>query len=123
MGGLLLLDLGEDDRLAQGLFEHRQLPPGGPRLKLGIAAHRQVQPDVSAPVAQGELLHHPVAGSVERLGEAQEGREDADTAAGFLRITSTVYPQLETYYRKRLRAWVEGEVAARAAEDEGESAE
>ena len=43
--------------------------------------------------------------------------EDADAAAGFLRITSTVYPQLETYYKKRLLAWAQGEVAARASEE------
>ena len=47
--------------------------------------------------------------------------EDADVAAWFLRITSTVYPQLEAYYRKRLRAWVDGEVAARLEENADDS--
>ena len=88
------------------------------------------------PLSLRELIHlidtatsEMMAAEHERMPEGiiwwqvHEYGEDADAAAGFLRITSTVYPQLETYYRKRLRAWVEGEVAARAAEDEGESAE
>ena len=88
------------------------------------------------PLSLRELIHlidtassEMMATEHERMPEGiiwwqvHEYGEDADAAAGFLCITSTVYPQLETYYRKRLRAWVDGEVAARAAEDEGESAE
>jgi len=42
--------------------------------------------------------------------QLHEGDETPESAAGFLRITSTVYPQLETYYAKRLRAWAEDTV-------------
>jgi hypothetical protein len=56
-----------------------------------------------------ELRHERLAEGIVWWQVHEEG-VDPERAAGFLRITSTVYPQLEAYYRKRLRVRAAAEV-------------
>ena len=76
--------LFDPDLAVQGLFQRLRLLVRGPHFQLRVADRLDLDADLAQPLAHLDAANHAVAAAIERLGQAEERRQDRDRPAQFL---------------------------------------
>ena len=83
-GGFSVGDLLDADLAIERLFERAGLLVRGPHFQLGITDRLDLDADLAQPLAHLDAADDAVPAAIERLGQAQERRQDLDRAARVL---------------------------------------